>query len=94
MNRGDSEGWGSYRNKLLSTSTVQVCTPGALAMVMPTPFLKGSVFNEGMVRTTWEGDSSEGQNWMQPLVMLTLMLKDFEPCAVNSPHLRKPAKVW
>ena len=71
---------------------MKVHTPGVPAMVMAMPFLNGSVFNEGMVRMMWEGDSSDGKNWMQPLVMLTDMSKTLGPCTVNSPHLRNPAK--
>src|SRR5882672_6900525 len=61
-NKGASGGWGSYWKRLLSAYTAQVRAPGALAMVMATPFLKGSVFDEGTVRTTWNGDSNKGKN--------------------------------
>src|SRR5882724_9033392 len=59
-------------------------------MTIAMPFLKGSVFDKRMVRMMWDGDSSEGWNWMQLLVMLMLVLKYLEFHTVNSPHLRKP----
>jgi len=61
MNRGDSEWWGSYWNKLLSACTVQVLSPGMLAMVMAMPFLKESVFHEGMVRMSGRGIPTKGR---------------------------------
>jgi len=90
VNRGDSGGQGSYWKRLLGAYTAQVCAPGVLAMTMAMPFLKRSVFDEGMVRMMWDGDSSKGQNWMQLLVMLMLTSKFLELHTVNSLHLRKP----
>ena len=60
-------------------------------MEMDTPFLKGSILEEGMVRLTWEGPWRDGKKCMHPLVMLMLGSKNLFPCTVNLPHLRKPA---
>src|SRR5882672_3288384 len=47
--RGASGGHGTYSKRFLSALTAHVCAPGTLAMAMDTPFLKGSVFEEGTV---------------------------------------------
>ena len=61
-------------------------------MVMAMPFLKGSVFEVGTVRTMCEGAKSDGKNWMQLLVRGMLGLKVFQDWTVNSLHLRNPEK--
>ena len=38
-----------------------LCAPCVLAMVIATPFLSGSIFEEGTVRKTCEGDKMEGK---------------------------------
>ena len=58
--RGASGGHGTYSKRFLSALTVHVRAPGALAMAMDTPFLKGSVFEDGMVRIIWDGNDIEG----------------------------------
>ena len=80
-----------YSKKILSALTVQVRAPGALAMAMDTPFLKGSVFEDGTVRIIWDGDDIEGMNSTQLLVRLMLGSKDQPVNTVNSPHLISPA---
>src|SRR5882672_8229612 len=85
-----SGGCGMYLKRFLSALTVHVHAPGTLAMCMDTPFLKGSVFEEGMVRITWDRDDIEGTNSTQLLMRLMLGLKDRPVNTVNSLHLRKP----
>src|SRR5882724_11630348 len=92
MNRGDSGGCWTYSDSALRAATVHVCIPGALAMVTATPFLKGSIFEDGMVRVTCNGDDKDGQNWTQLLVMLTPGSNALPGCTMNLPHLRKPEK--
>ena len=41
---------------------VHVQVPGVLVMVMATPFLKGSVFEYGTMRTMCKGAESDGKN--------------------------------
>src|SRR5882724_3203856 len=65
----------------------------ALEIVSSTPFLNGSIFEEGMVRMTCDGATIDGMNCMPLLVMQMLGLKALQACMVNSPHLRKPDKV-
>src|SRR5882672_11157606 len=89
--RGTSGGSGMYSKRFLSALTAHVRAPGMLATAMDTPFLKGSVFEEGTVRIIWDGDDIEGMNSMQLLVRLMLGLKDRPVNTVNLPHLRKPA---
>ena len=72
---------------------MHVCAPGALAMVIATLFLNGSIFEEGMVRTICDGAAIDGMNCTPLLVMWMLGSKAFPACMVNSPHLRKPEKV-
>src|SRR5882672_4073560 len=88
--RGASGGHGMYSKRFLSALTVHVHTPGVLAMAMDTPFLKGSVFEEGKVRIIWDGDNIEGTNSTQLLVRLMLGSKDWPVNTVNSLHLRNP----
>ena len=54
-NRGDSGGHSQYSNRLLRAATVHVCAPGALAILIAMPFLKGSVFDDRTVRMMYEG---------------------------------------
>jgi len=61
-------------------------------MVMVTPFLKVSIFEDGTMRTTCEGAKSDGKNWMQLLVRCMLGSKVLPDWTVNSPHLRNPEK--
>src|SRR5882672_11316907 len=89
--RGASGGRGTYSKRFLSALTAHVRAPGALAMAMDTPFMKGSVFEDGMVRIIWDGNNIEGMNSMQLLVRLMLGSKDQPVSTVNSPHLRNPA---
>src|SRR5882672_12613822 len=89
--RGASGGRGTYSKRFLSTLTAHVRAPGALAMAMDTPFLKGSVFEDGTVRIIWDGDDIEGMNSMQLLMRLMLGSKDWPVSTVNSLHLRNPA---
>src|SRR5882672_6527332 len=89
--RGASGGHGMYSKRLLSALTVHVRSPGTLAMAMDTPFLKGSVFEEGMVRIIWDGNDIEGMNSMQLLMRLMLGSKGQPVNTVNSLHLRNPA---
>jgi len=70
---------------------VQVHAAGAWAMVMVTPLLKGSIFEEGTVSMTWEGDEMDSMNSTQLLVMWMLGSKILPAWMVNSPHLRNPA---
>src|SRR5882724_10990430 len=90
--RGDSGGRSTYSNRLLSAATVHVCAPGALAIVIATPFLNGSVFEAGMVRTTWDGATMDGTNSMLLLVRWMLGSKFLPEFVVNSPYLRNPEK--
>src|SRR5882724_10821316 len=78
-------------NSALRVETAHVCMPGALAIMMATPFLKGSVLDEGIVMTTCDGAAMDGMNRTQLLVMWILGSKALLACIVNSPHLRKPA---
>jgi len=64
----------------------------ALEMVIGTPFQKGSIFDDEMVRIMCKGEEMEGVNWMQLLVMWMLGLRDWLACKVNSLHLRNPEK--
>ena len=50
-NKGDSGGHSQYSNRLLRAATAHVCALGVLAILIATPFLKGSIFDDGMVRT-------------------------------------------
>jgi len=61
-------------------------------MVMATPFLKGSIFEDGTVRTMCEGSESDGKNWMQLLVRCMLGSKVLPGLTVDSPHLRNHEK--
>src|SRR5882724_7954538 len=61
-------------------------------MVTATPFLKGSIFEDGMVRMTCDGDDKDSQNWMQLLMMLMPGLNALPGCTMNLLHLRKPEK--
>src|SRR5467141_1984288 len=88
--RGASGGRGMYSKRFFSALTAHVRSPGMLAMAMDTPFLKGSVLEEGTVRIIWDGDDIEGTNTMQLLVRLMLGSKDWPVNTVNSLHLRKP----
>src|SRR5882724_5720455 len=92
MNRGDSGGCWTYLYSDLRAVMVHVCALGVLAMVTATPFLKGSIFEDGMVRVMCDGDDKDGQNWMQLLVMLMPGSNALPGCTVNLPHLRKPEK--
>src|SRR5882672_9823718 len=89
--RGALGGHGTYSKRFLSALTAHVHAPGALATAMDTPFLKGSVFEDGTVRIIWDGDDIEGMNSTQLLVRLMLGSKDQPVSTVNLPHLRKPA---
>ena len=80
-----------YLKRLLSAATVHVHAPCMLAIVIDTPFLKGSVFKEGTVRMMWDSDEIDGTNCMQLLVRWMLASKDLPVSTVNLPHLRKPA---
>ena len=55
MKRSDLGGWPTNLNKALRVATVHVHAPGALAIVMATPFLKGSVFEDGTVMMMCNG---------------------------------------
>src|SRR5882724_9400300 len=90
VKRGDSGGRSMYSNKLLSSATVHVHAPGALVIVIVTPFVNGSVFEAGTVRTTWDGVMMDGMNCMLLLMRWMLGSKFLPECEVNSPHLRKP----
>src|SRR5882724_9451670 len=90
MNRGVLGGLCTCSKRLLRVATVQVHAPGAWAMVMVTPLLKGSIFEERTVSMMWEGDEMDGTNSMQLLVMWTLGSKILPAWMVNSPHLRNP----
>src|SRR5882724_3861021 len=92
VNRGDSRGRSTYSNKFLSAVTVHVRTPGALAIVIVTPFLNGSVFEAGTVRTMWDGVTMDGTNSMLLLVRWMLGSKFLPECVVNFLHLRNPEK--
>src|SRR5882724_709859 len=54
-NKGDSGGRSTNSNRALRAEMAHVCVPGALAIVMATPFLKGSVLDEGIVMTMCDG---------------------------------------
>ena len=75
MKRGNLGGHWTYFNRLLRAKMAHLCAPCVLAMVIATPFLSGSIFEEGTVRMTCEGDKMDGTNWMQLLVMCMLRLK-------------------
>ena len=64
VDRGDSGACSKYLNSDLRAETVHVCAPGALAMEMATPFLKGSVFDEGTVSIAYEGVEIDGTKSM------------------------------
>src|SRR5882724_2563346 len=89
---GNSGGRSMYSNRLLSAVTAHVCTPGALAIVIVTPFLKGSVFEASSVRTTWDGTMMDGMNSMLLRVRWMLRSKFLPECVINSTHLRNPEK--
>ena len=57
-------------------------------MRISTPFLKGSVFELGSVRTTWEGSSNDGTNLIMSVVRCIARLNSLLAGIVNSPHLR------
>jgi len=67
-----------------------VCAPGALAIVIATPFLKGSVFEDGTVMMMCDGMVMEGMNWTLLLMMCTLGSKALLVCIMNSLYLRNP----
>src|SRR5882724_660076 len=87
---GDSGGRSMYSNRLLSAVMAHVRAPGALVIVIATPFLNGSVFEAGMVRTMWDGAMMDGTNCTLLLVRWVLRSKFLPECVVNSPHLRNP----
>src|SRR5882724_8785955 len=58
--------------------------------MIATPFLNGSVFEVGTVRTTWDGTMMDGTNCTLLLVRWVLGSKFLPECVVNSPHLRNP----
>src|SRR5882724_11753976 len=91
MNRGVLGGLCTCLKRLLRAATAQVCTPRAQAMVMATPLLKESIFEEGTVSMTWEGDELDSMNSMQLLVMWTPGSKILPAWMVNCLHLRNPA---
>src|SRR5882724_6426870 len=90
--RGDSGGCSTYLNRLLSAKMAHVRAPGVLAIVIATPFLNGSVFEAGTVRTTWDSATMDGMNYTLPLMKWMLGLKFLPEFVVNSPHLRNPEK--
>src|SRR5882724_2779180 len=92
MKRGDSGGCSTYLNKLLSVATVHVCAPWALAIVIATPFLNGSLFETGTVWTMWDSAMVDSMNSMLLLMRWMLGSKFLPECMVNSPHLRNPEK--
>src|SRR5882724_2792265 len=87
---GDSGGRSMYSNRLLSAVTAHVRAPGALAIMIAMPFLNGSVFEAGTVRTTWDGVMMDGTNCTLLLVRWVLRSKFLLECMVNSPRLRNP----
>src|SRR5882724_13671048 len=87
---GDSGGRSMYSNRLLSAVKAHVCAPGALAIVIPMPFLNGLVFEAGTVRTTWDGAMMDSTNCTLLLMRWVLGSKFLLECVVNSPHLRNP----
>src|SRR5882724_10843106 len=87
---GDSGGRLMYSKRLLSAVMAHVRAPGVLAIVIVMPFLNGSVFEAGTVRTTWDGPMMDGTNCTLLLVRWMLGLKFLPECMVNSPHLRNP----
>src|SRR5882724_6925516 len=87
---GDSGGCSMYSNRLLSAVTAHVRAPGALAIVIATPFLNGSVFEAGTVRTMWDCAMMDSTNCTLLLVRWVLGSKFLPEFVVNSPHLRNP----
>src|SRR5882724_8289303 len=81
---GDSGGRSMYSNRLLSAVTAHVRAPGALAIVIATPFLNGSVFEASMVRTTWDGAMMDGTHCTLLLMRWMLGSKFLPECMVNS----------
>ena len=65
---GDSGGYSMCSKRLLRAAMVHVCALGVLAIVIATPFLNGSIFEEGTVRTC-DGAVIDGMNCMLLLVM-------------------------
>jgi len=59
---------------------------------MATPFLKGSIFDDGTVRIAYKGADIDGKKLMQLLVRCMLGLNALPYWKVNSLHLRKPEK--
>src|SRR5882724_1826622 len=87
---GDSGGRSMYSNRLLSAVMGHVRAPGALAIVIATPSLNGSVFEAGTVRTMWDGAMMDGTNCTLLLVRWVLGSKFLPECVVNSMRLRNP----
>jgi len=85
---GDSGGLCMYLNRLLSAATAHVRTPGVLAIMMDTPFLKGSVFKESIVRMMWDREEREGTNCMQLLMRCMLASNSWPVNTVNLLHWR------
>src|SRR5882672_4469110 len=92
VKRGDSGGCSEHSSRDLRAETAHVRAPGSLAMVMATPFLNGSVLDDGTVRTTYKGAKIDGTKATQLLVRCMLGSNAFLGWTVNSPHLRNPEK--
>jgi len=68
-NRGDLGGHLTCLKTLLRAAMVHVREPWTLVIVIATPFLNGSVFEEGTVRMNCDGTAIDGMNCMLLLVM-------------------------
>jgi hypothetical protein len=84
---------GSSENNFLRAATGHVRVPGAAARYTETPFLNGSVLEEGRCNLTWVGLSRLGRNSTDRRVGCEAEL-NFLPLdpSVNSPQRRNPEK--
>ena len=92
VKRGDSGSCSEHSSRDLRAETAHVQAPGALVMVMATPFLNGSVLEDTTMRTAYKGAEIEGTKSMQLLVRCMLGSNALLGWMVNSPHLRNPEK--
>src|SRR5882724_9025014 len=77
-------------NRALRVVTVHVCSPRTLVIVIATPFLKGSTFEDGMVMMMCEGTAMEGINCTLLLMMWMLGSNALLACIIKLLHLRNP----